>query len=385
MAQVPITFPEEAQPLILTPRVFRAGNQVELLRDGKEAYPMMLRDIAQAERQILVEMYIFASDSTGRRFAEALAARARAGIEVCVMYDALGSMDSDEKIFDFMREAGAKVVEFRPIMPWRRRFRLYGRNHRKQIVIDGRIAYLGGINIGDDYACVEDGGKGWRDTAIRIEGPAVMECLGLFNGSWRKEGGVKLAYPRPPENLPGGYPVAVIGSQSWRSRRSIARSYLRALRRANKRIWIANPYFAPSFRFRSALKRACRRGVDVRLMIPSRSDSPPILYATHHLVGRMLKWGVKVYEWQGPMMHAKTAVIDDHWATVGSYNLDYLSLLHNLEVTALVIDRVFAAKMAAMYEDDLSTCKPIDRNKWRRRPFGRRLFETFWFWFRFLL
>lgn len=382
---MPIQFPEEAQPLILSPRVFRAGNQVELLRDGKEAYPRMLRDIAGAQCQILVEMYIFAGDRTGWRFAEALAARARAGVEVCVMYDALGSKDTDEQIFQFMRGAGVKVVEFRPIVPWRRRFRLHGRNHRKQVVVDGRIAYLGGLNIGDDYASVEDGGKGWRDTAIRIEGPAVAECTALFHRSWQKEEGPKLMFPRPPQNLPGGYPVAVIGSQSWLSRRSIARNYLRALRRAGRRIWIANPYFAPSFRFRLALKRACRHGVDVRLIIPSRCDSPMILYATHHLVGPMLRWGVKIYEWQGPMMHAKTAVIDDHWATVGSYNLDYLSLRHNLEVTALVVDRVFAAKMAAMYEEDLKSCRPIDPDRWRRRPFGRRMLETFWFWLRFLL
>lgn len=363
--------------LVFDSSVFRPGNRIEILRDGAQAYPQMLTDILSAKNTIQLEMYIFASDLVGWRFARALAEKDDSGLQVRVIYDSLGSRDSTNEVFDFMLGHGIEVYEYAPTFPRRWSMFRKKRNHRKLLLVDGRVGYVGGINISNDYAPIDSGGAGWRDTTLRIEGPILRDLEAIFLGSWSK-GPFRHIAPRPnpaPLTFDDGVWASVLGSQRWRDKRSIGRHYLHAISNAQERIWITNAYFVPDRRFLRALRLACRRGVDVRLIVPGESDSWPVQYAMRALFTRLLGWGVKLYEWQGPMMHAKTAVIDGTWTIVGSFNLDHLSLFHNLEVTALVLDRRFGADMEAMFEMDLMRCTPVVRDEWRRRGIPRRFVE----------
>jgi len=372
--------------LCLRPGDLQPGNRVHLLEDGAAAYPRMLEAIARAERFIYLEMYIFAGDFAGQRFARALAARAQEGLQVSVLYDAVGSRDTPRDFFGWMRSQGVRVVEFNPFPRFFRGFRFRRRNHRKLLVVDGRVAFLGGMNVSREYADPADGGLGWRDTQVELKGPLVTDLLRTAQELWCQQ--IRCDRVPPPEASPlppqeRGIPALVLSSHRFGKRWEIGRHYLHALRRARERVWIANPYFLPTIRFRREMRRASRRGVDVRLLVPSRSDVPPALYATQHLFARLLKWGIRVWEWPGPMMHAKTAVIDGTWVTVGSYNFDHLSLMHNHELTAILLDPGFGREVEAMFERDFARSSEVNPAAWKKRGWGRRLLEDFFYMFRF--
>jgi cardiolipin synthase len=385
MARSKTTALSEAPPLSLDPSLFVAGNRVELLRDGGEAFPRMLQEIRASRQCVLLEMYTFASDLTGWKFARALAEADQAGADVRVIYDSLGSRDSREEIFDFMLAHGVQVHEHAPAFPRRWRLTRARRDHRKLVVVDGRVAFVGGLNVSNEYAAESDGGEGWRDTVLRIEGPAVTDLADVFSKTWVS----RTRRPCPPfpspEPIPDGIPVAAVSSEKWSDRRSIARSYLHALQSAQRRIWIENAYFSPSGKFLRALKQARERGVDVRLLVPERTDVMPVYYATRALFARLLRWGVRIFLWKGPMMHAKTAVIDGTWCTAGSYNLDHLSLFHNLELTVIALDRDLGLQFEQMFIRDCENSIEVSRDEWRRRGFWRRILEGYFHIVRFLM
>ncbi|MBI4565517.1 MAG: cardiolipin synthase ClsB [Planctomycetes bacterium] len=364
--------------------LFSKGNRVRLLKGGGEAYPRMLESIASARHSVLMEMYTFASDATGLRFARAMAERARAGVAVRLLYDSLGSRDTSTSIFQFLRAAGARVTPFRPWgrFTWRRR------DHRKLVIVDGRLAFVGGLNVSDAYAPESEGGQNWRDTQIEIEGPEVGDLVSLFAEVWGEERDEDLfpaGAPPAPEPVSEGVPVAAIGSERRRMRKVIGTSYLHALLNARRRIWIENAYFVPSLKFSRALRRAALQGVDVRILIPYRTDLWPVYYATRALLDGMLKRGIRIFEYHGPILHAKTSVIDGYWSSVGSYNLDHLSMFHNYEATAIVLSRDFGAQMEAMFAEDCGRSVEVTRDRWRRRPLRLRALEQFWFAFRSLM
>jgi cardiolipin synthase len=368
---------EDLSRLCLKPEALRPGNRVRLLRDGAEAYPRMLEAIAQAERHIQLEMYLFADDSVGRRFADALSERARAGIEIRVLYDAAGSRETPREFFGRLRAAGARVAEFRPLFGSFRRFRLPRRNHRKLLIVDGYTAFVGGLNIAHAYASIEEGGLGWRDTQVELQGPVVADLTAMFLELWRRERlGAPGADPVPDPPPAGRVPALALSSHVFLNRWDIGSHYRYAMSRARERIWIANPYFLPSGRFRRELRRAVDRGVDVRVIVPARTDVPPALYAAQRSFSRYLRWGIRLFEWSGPMMHAKTALVDGSWVTVGSYNIDHLSLFHNYEVTAVVVDRGVGAEMQVMFEADFAKCRELKLDEWRRRGWKRRVLEA---------
>jgi len=362
--------------LCLRPEMLRGGHRVELHRDGAEAYPRMLEAIRGARASVFLEMYIFAEDAIGKRFAETLVERAKAGVDVRLMYDAAGSKDSSREFFGELRSQGVKVVEFNPLARFWGGFRFRRRNHRKLLVVDGRVAFLGGINIARDYASTADGGLGWRDTGVALEGPCVADLAAMFAEIWTRE-----RRRRDPPIVPGAAPagegarVLVLSSQRYRDRWEIAQHYRHAIRQARSRVWIANAYFLPSRRFRRALREAAWRGVDVRLLLPSRSDFAPVLYAAQRLFASYLRAGMRIFEWPGAMMHAKCAVVDGAWSTVGSFNIDHLSLINNYELTAVVDDRDFGARMESMFERDFAQCREITRDGWKRRGWTRRWLE----------
>jgi cardiolipin synthase len=371
---------------------FIAGNRVELLRDGKEAYPAMLAAIAGATEQILLEMYWFDSDSAGRRFAEALAAAASRGVETVLLYDAVGSIGVDGSIFDELRRAGVKVAEFGPIAPWRRRFkldRLTRRNHRKVLVVDGEIGFTGGINVANAWLPQDEGGGGWRDDMVRVEGPVVRSLLRGVLAAWRHAGGAPVARTRPSlhgdPSPPNNQLARVIGESYSKLRHEITRAYVSQLYHAKKTAWITNAYFVPDRSVIRALTRACDRGVDVRVLLPSETDVEIVRHASRATWGRLLRHGVRIYEYEGSILHAKSAVIDGRWSTVGTFNLDYLSLRWLLEVNLCVLDDEFGSIMQRSFLRDLDQSREVDVRAHRFRALGDRLLEWILYRFRKLL
>jgi len=376
--------PVDARRLIFDPSLLSDGNRVRLLNDGAEAFPRMLEAIAGARHSVLVEMYTFASDATGKKFAAALAERAKAGVTVRVLYDGLGSREADTSVFQSMRAAGAAVTPYRPL-GW---YSLRRRDHRKIVIVDGAVAFLGGMNLSDEYAPASEGGQGWHDVQIEIEGPEVRDLVTLLAQVWAQEEDDPLfpkGWPETAAPRPGGVLVAAIGSDQRPQRKAIGNAYLHALKHATKRVWIANAYFVPSLKFHRALRLAAARGVDVRVLAPVKTDVKPVYYASRALFDGLLRRGIRIFEYQGPVLHSKTTVIDGVWNTVGSYNLDHLSILFNLEVTAIVLDEAFGAKMEALFEEDCRNSKEVKLTEWRRRGARRMLLEQFWFQFRSLL
>ncbi len=352
-------------------------DQVALLKDGGQAFPSMLAAIAAAQRTICLETYIYLDDGTGRRFAEALMERARAGVDVAVMYDDWGS-DLGDTLPQELERAGVRLCAFRPMRYQgslgRMWARLRGRNHRKSLVVDGQVAFTGGLNVSNAYAAVEDGGEGWRDTHVRLEGPSARALQQLFLVTWRSQKGARLPDRFTVADPPPGR-LRIVGNDFAAHRKDIRRSYLAALEGARQGIFLTHAYFLPPGRLLRALTRAARRGVRVAVVLGASTDVKLVLYAARALYPRLLKAGVEVYEWQGRILHAKTAVVDGAWATIGSSNLDTLSLKHNLEVNAEVRDAQFAGAVERLFLEDLSSCERVTLEAVREWSLLQRLVQ----------
>jgi cardiolipin synthase A/B len=359
------------------------GNRVTLLVDGEEAYPAMLDAIARARLSVLMDSYIFNDDAAGRLFAAALMERARAGVPVHLTIDGFGTLGTPRALFDEMRAAGVAILEYRPVAPWRVGWGVLRRNHRKLLVVDGRVGFAGGINIGDQWLPREQGGRSWHDIHLRLEGPAVRALARISLSTWRAYAGVRLNQKVfAPDAAPAGsVSLMVIGSRERKNRKSIRRAYLHAIRAARHTLYIANAYFVPDGGIRRALRNAVRRGVDVRVMVPERGDILPVQLASQALYDRALKAGLRVFLWQDAVLHAKTAVIDGAWATVGSFNLDHRSWAMNLEVNVNVMDAEFAQQLRSAFERDQARCIELTLEGWRARPLWRRVVERFFFLF----
>jgi cardiolipin synthase len=352
------------------------GNTVALLRDGREAFPAMLEAIEQARSTVLLEFYWFDSDRTGQRFAEALERATERGVEVVVIYDSFGSLDADRGQFARLRQAGAYVLEYNPIAPWRRHYglpNLLRRDHRKILVVDDRVAFTGGINLGDYWAPEEDGGADYRDDMVRVEGPAARALGDLVRAMWRKHGKTPLRQPSAAPDA-GSDAVQVLGQNFIAHQDAITRAYRRAIGLSRHRVWLRNSYFLPSGRMCRALESAASRGIDVRVLVPGISDVRLVTHATRSVYTRLLRAGVRIYEWQDQVLHAKSALVDD-WSTVGTFNIDHFSVMINAEVNVGVMDGAFTAQMQESFERDFSLAHEIDAHEHRFRPLIARLLE----------
>ena len=357
---------------------FRPGHRAELLTDGGPYFTSFIESIESAQRYILIESYIIASDKTGWRVANALVERARAGVEVAVMYDGYGSIGLDEDYVDFLRAAHVKTHAFRPVSLWKRVWPWTQRNHRKILVVDGRIGIVGGMNIASEYDTVEEGGQGWRDTATCVQGPAVGDLESMFRALWKREKAPALkSTPIEPPSFPGGDEVRFLGNYARKDRAFIRRAYLLAILGSTKSVRIVNAYFIPDRVIRRALIRAAKRGVLVEVIVAGSTDVPSALYATRSFYSMFLKSGIRIYEWRDKVLHAKTAVIDGEWTTIGSSNLDYLSSFLNLEVNAGIAGARLGRIMEEQFAEDRSRSVPIDLPLWRARPISWRIFEWF--------
>jgi cardiolipin synthase len=337
----------------------------------------MLDAIARAQREVLLEMYWIGADAVGERFRDALEARARAGVKVCVIYDALGSMGIGTAWWQPLLAAGGRVFEYHSISPFDPRFR-WGRvelrDHRKLLVTDALHGFTGGINLAAPWLPAGDGGDGWRDDVVEVRGEATQELRTLFYRTWRKLTRERL----PPDVLPLSVrrtrSVWVLASP-WRTRRSLDREYRVRIRNARERVDIANSYFIPDLRVRSALFHAARRGARVRVLVPDKSDVPVVQFAVEALFETLLRHGVEIWALPGTMLHAKTAIIDEQFTTIGSYNLDERSWRKNLEVNLAVENVAFARHVRSWFERDLASATRIDLSTWRDRSLTRRGFE----------
>jgi cardiolipin synthase len=370
-------------------------DELTLLRDGEAAFPAMIAAIEGARRDIVLEMYWFDDSPIARKVIDALTARARAGVSVRVIYDAFGSIGSDSERFHALIEAGGKVIEFNPVAPWRRRFRLgwiSQRDHRKFLVVDGTDTYIGGLNIGAPWAPSAQGGGGWRDDVAHVTGPAAARLRQLFFDTWQAQGGeVPPDVHRRDGRLlltaaqracaPDDGQAAVLGHDALGARMVMRRTYLQRIRAAEHRILIANSYFLPDGGVRRALERAARRGVEVRVIVPRNSDVPAVAWACRHTYARLMKAHVHVHEWLPSVLHSKTAVIDA-WATTGSYNFDYLSWRYNLEANIASTDVSFVTAVERSLRDDLARCEEVDPVVWSRRPWSERIRDGFFHLFR---
>jgi len=367
----------------------RIGNLVQPLRTGKEAFPSMLAAIAAAKSHVHLETYILRADRTWNEFKDALVERAKAGVHVRLLYDSLGSFGLPGAFRAELVDAGAQVVEYHPLVPWRARWSLNRRDHQKILVVDDEVGFAGGVNLGDEARTVEDGGGGWHDLHARVEGPVVLDLARIFRRTWERSGGDPLPDPAPvygaPARPPGTAAVQAISSAAVRGRWRMHRAYLHAIRKAESSISIMNAYFIPDRSLRREFARAVERGVSVRVIVPSDTDIKAVFYASHHLYARLMRRGVRVFEWPERMMHAKLGVIDGVWSTIGSYNLDRRSLQHNLEVGLVIVDRKLGGELFAQFEKDVATCREITPDEWQRRSAWEKAMEWLFYQIRYWL
>ncbi|MEO6776273.1 MAG: phosphatidylserine/phosphatidylglycerophosphate/cardiolipin synthase family protein [Kofleriaceae bacterium] len=355
---------------------WRPRCEIMVLRDGRETFPAMLAAVAAAHTSISLEVYILAADQTGERFKQALLERARAGVRVRLLFDAVGSFGLATAWLDELRDAGVEIRAFNPIGLWRRRFRWSHRDHRKILVVDDQVAFTGGLNIADDYASVDDGGKGWHDMHCRVRGPAVLDLARLFRRTWIASDGEP--YPAPARASeaplgPGQSYARVIENTKRRQRGAFRRTYLHVIKHARGAVMIENAYFLPERSVRRALARAVRRGVHVSIIVPGDSDVKIVGYASDYVLRRLAKRGVEILRWQGSMMHAKVAVVDGIWSTIGSYNFDAQSRFNNLEVTVEILDPTVGAEMIAEFMRSRTNCTRYDEAAWLRLPWYRKV------------
>ncbi len=351
-------------------------DEVRLLRDGEAAFPAMLAAIARAEREVLLEVYWIAPDAVGRRFREALLERARRGVTVRVIYDALGSGAMTLWWWRDLAAAGGEVREYHSLLPFSATFRLdrlVQRDHRKLLVVDGAVGFTGGINLGNEWSALADGGRGWRDDAIAVRGPVAAEMRTLFYRTWRRLTREPVPEWLGPLSPPGSRPVYMLASQR-RRKRSIRREYLTQIGSARREIDLAHAYFVPDRAIRRALFRAAERGVRVRVLVPEVSDVATAQIVSEAFYASLLAHGVEIYAYPPPMLHAKTAIVDRRFVTIGSYNLDE-GLRKNLEANVAVLDEPFADHVARWFEYDLGRSKRIDAAEWEKRSWMRKAAE----------
>jgi cardiolipin synthase len=354
------------------------GNRVSLLKDGPDTYAAMFQAIAAARDHIHMETYIIEDDEVGRKFADAFIAKRAQGVRVALIYDGVGSLGTPAAFFKRLTEAGVDVAEFNTVNP-------NHRDHRKILIIDGKTAFVGGVNISGVYS---KGGSSrssptsadamrWRDTHLRIEGPVVGEFQKLFLATWDKQKSEPLSARRsyPPPASPGHEVVRAVASSPDEPYSLVYATLLSAIASAETDVYLTNAYFVPDPQLMAALMDAARRGVNVKIVLPAKTDSWLVFHAGRAHYEDLLEAGVKIYQRRDAMLHAKTAVIDGVWSTVGSSNLDWRSFLHNEEVVAIVLGQEFGAQMQSMFEADIEASELITGESWSHRPLSDHMQE----------
>lgn len=349
---------------------WRSGNAFELLNGAAEFFPRMLASIEAARAHVLLEMYLMSSGRIASAFIEALTRAAARGVRCCVVIDGFGGLGLSAADRRRLEAAGVELRVFNPLH-WRSRLRNFLRDHRKLLEVDGAVAFVGGAGLADEFA---PGPDGWRELMLEIRGPVVADWERAFAGTWRRLG-PELALPAVPiEPFPGGATGRLSLSEA-REHSVLASGVVQRIDAAQSRVWLMSAYFVPSRRYRKALRRAARRGVDVRLLMPSaRTDHPWVRHAARRFYGRMLRNGVRIFEYQPSALHAKM-IVCDAWLSIGSSNLDRWSFKWNLEANQEVADGRVADAAAALFAADLAVSEALSRRQWPQRARLDRLRE----------
>jgi len=388
----------------LTKTQLSIGNRATTLEDGRATYAAMLAAIKAARQHVHMEMYIFEDDEVGREFASAMAERARAGVRVRLIYDAVGSHATPKEFFKELTDAGIQVVEFGPVkgtIP--DLMRIQNRDHRKLVIVDGRVAFLGGINISGVYGTARPGSGGgsyggsasksgasgddhdppfeqrpWRDLQVRLEGPVVGDLQRAFAQQWErgKKEPLQDASLYPKLDPAGPHVVRAIATSPEDGNNAAYVALISAIEAAESEVLIVNAYFVPHPQLLESLKAAARRGVAVHLMLPSRSDNSVVHHAGRSYYEELLAAGVRIHERKSRLLHSKSAVVDGVWSTVGSTNLDWRSLAYNYELNAVILGTDFADRMKAVFARDLADSEEITVEKWAARPLKDRVKEV---------
>lgn len=349
------------------------GNKVDVFFNGVDAFQAMRESGQAAQEEILLESYIFKDDSTGQRFLDGIKAAASRGIAVRVVADALGSYSTRTEFWREMESHGVQVRLFNPLFEqfWYQPFR----DHRKILVVDRKVAFTGGMNIGEEYGSFRPKpGETWRDTHVRVTGPAAWEMAVVFQEGWEHAGGETFeidSMPAEEAEAPGAR-ILALDSRPLRGQAESAAVLSAIAAAARRTLWITNAYFAPGHRALRVLEEAADRGVDVRLLLPGKTDVPIVRRAGHGYYGTLLERGVRIFEYQAAILHAKTLVADGLVSVVGSTNLDFRSFLFNAECDLLILCPETAATMEQAFRADLEKAEEVTLAEWRRRPFAKK-------------
>lgn len=362
---------------------WRAGNRFELLLDGAVFFPRMLAAIAAAAQQVEVELYLIEDGQCSERLVDALCRAAARGVRVRGLFDAYGAAGLAAPARERLLAAGVELRWYNPLR-WRRGVRNFHRDHRKLVLVDGRLAYVGGTGATDEFWLPSESRSPWHEVMVEIEGPLGGDWQQLFEHQWRarfawrpRHQPLALSLPDCP---PAGLGLGRVAYADAAQHRDILLSLLRALRGARQRVWLATPYFLPTWKIRRALRRAAARGVEVRLLLAGRhTDHPPVRFAGQRYYPKLLKAGVRIFEYQPRFLHLKMVLVDD-WVSVGSCNFDHWNLRFNLDANVEALDPGFTQAVAACFIEDFAVSREITLDDWQQRPWWRRAQQRLWGW-----
>ncbi|KER98685.1 phospholipase [Ectopseudomonas mendocina] len=366
-------------------RIFpwRGGNRFELLLDGPAFFPRMLAAIDGARQQVEIELYLIEDGRCSERLVDTLCRAAERGVMVRGLFDAYGAAGLGAALRERMQAAGVQLRWYNPVR-WRRGIRNFHRDHRKLLLVDQRLAYVGGTGSTDEFWLPDEASSPWHEVMVEIEGPLVGDWQQLFEHLWRARFSWRPSHQPVPLNLPECPPAGVgLGRVAYADaaqHRDILLSLLRALKGARRRVWLATPYFLPTWKIRRALRHAAARGVEVRLLLAGRNtDHPPVRFAGQRYYPKLLRAGVRIFEYQPSFLHLKMVLVDD-WVSVGSCNFDHWNLRFNLDANVEALDPDFTQAVAASFIEDFSVSREITLEDWRQRPWWRRAQQRLWGW-----
>lgn len=362
---------------------FADGNKVTLLWRSKDPFHTIFDFVKNAKELICLEFYIFRNDETGNELAEILKQKASEGVKVHILYDHFGSLFTPMKFWKSLRETGIQIRATHPFR-WTSPFHYVHRDHKKLIIIDGRMAFTGGLNIANEYRGYHPFKKimGWRDTGIFLEGPIAGTLLDIFRKNWEIWKGESIPSRANMEPVEDGLSVLPIFASSAKGRRKMRKLLYYSITTSRESIHLTTAYFTPSRRMMHVLEDAVSRGVKVKLLLPGRSDIASAYYAGRAFFTVLLKAGIEIYTYQGEILHAKTAVFDGNWSVIGSANLDFQSLRRNDEGNVGIVDENFGRQMISIFREDLKQSEKIVLETWIKRSFLEKMKESFFVLFR---
>lgn len=351
---------------------FTGRNTIDLLIDGERIYKSMIDEINQAQKYIILQVYIFRTDDTGKMFADALSAKARAGVKVYLLYEKV-LISMSQKVLDEMQNSGVNLGLFKPFK--RNKWHLNFRNHRKILVIDGKVGFFGGLNIGDDYVGKYPEIGPWRDTNVRICGPALRPAQYAFAKDWLSSQGSEADIKWETVPCEGNANVLLFSSGPVEEKPLCLLHHIAMVDLATKRLWISNPYIVPPQSLMDALAMAALRGVDVRILVPKKNDNPFIVAVADIYYERLLTYGVRVFSYQIGFLHQKVMLIDETLGVVGSANFDFRSMFINFEVTTASSDEKFIYDMELMLKNDFSKAKELKPEDFKNKTLFKKISE----------